>query len=85
MKRSERQSRTLSILALTTAILLIVPNALLIFSERQNPITAILSILFPFSVYLLVISLWKRTGWGVLSTLPFMILAAFQIVLLYLY
>ncbi len=85
MKRSERQSRTLSILALTTAILLIVPNALLIFSERQNPITAILSILFLFSVYLLVISLWKRTGWGVLSTLPFMILAAFQIVLLYLY
>ena len=85
MKRSERQSRSLPILALTTAVLLTIPGILLAFADHQTIVTALLSVLFPFSVYLLIISLWRRTGWGVLCTLPFMILGAFQIVLLYLY
>lgn len=85
MKRSERQSRTLPILALATAILLTIPNILLAFADRQPVVTAILSIIFPFSVYLFIVSVWRRTGWGVLCTLPFMVLGAFQIVLLYLY
>lgn len=85
MKRSERQSRSLPILALTTAVLLTIPGILLAFADHQTIVAALLSVLFPFSVYLLIISLWRRTGWGVLCTLPFMILGAFQIVLLYLY
>lgn len=85
MKRSERQSRTLPILALATAILLTIPNILLAFADRQPVVTAILSVIFPFSVYLFIVSVWRRTGWGVLCTLPFMVLGAFQIVLLYLY
>ena len=85
MKRSERQSRSLPILALTTAVLLTIPGILLAFADHQTIVTALLSVLFPFSVYLLIISLWRRTGWGVLCTLPFMILGAFQIVLIYLY
>ncbi|MDE6609414.1 MAG: lipid A phosphoethanolamine transferase, partial [Muribaculaceae bacterium] len=82
---SERQSRSLPILALTTAVLLTIPGILLAFADHQTIVTGLLSVLFPFSVYLLIISLWRRTGWGVLCTLPFMILGAFQIVLLYLY
>ena len=85
MKRSERQSRSLRILAVATAILLVIPNILLIFADHQSVIAGVLSVLFPFSAYLLIISLWKRTGRGVLCTLPFMVLCAFQIVLLYLY
>ena len=85
MKRSERQSRALRILAVATAILLVIPNILLIFADHQSFIAGVLSVLFPFSAYLLIIALWKRTGRGVLCTIPFMILGAFQIVLLYLY
>lgn len=85
MKRSERQSRSLPILALATAILLTIPNILLAFTECQPVVTGILSVIFPFSAYLFIISVWRHTGWGVLCTLPFMILGAFQIVLLYLY
>lgn len=85
MKRSERQSSTLSILAVITAITLVIPNILLAFADRQSIIAGFLSVTFPFAAYLLIISLWKRTGYGVLCTLPLMVFGAFQIVLLYLY
>lgn len=72
-------------LALWVPLALIVPNIVLSITEPVTVWSSIANILFPLGVFLMLISLWRRTGGMTLMMLPFMIFAAFQIVLLYLY
>lgn len=66
-------------------IALMVPNVALCFTESIPWMVSLTNILLPAGFYLLVMSLFKRTGWGVWALLPCAIFAAFQIVLLFLY
>lgn len=72
-------------LALILPLLLIAPNIGLDFTDRLGFIGAILNIITPLSAYMLLTSLWKRTGIVTLLMIPMMCFAGFQIVLLYLY
>lgn len=74
-----------TVVAVGLPLLLIVPNIGLCITERMGFLSALTNVLLPWSVYSLLMSLWKRTGVTTLLMLPFMIYAAFQIVLLYLY
>lgn len=67
------------------AVLLLVPNILLDFTERYTIAAKITNILLPAGVYLLLLSASRRTGRMIYCALPFAILAAFQIVLIFLY
>lgn len=64
---------------------LIVPNAALDITEPYSLLWKTANLLLPTGVYILFMSLSRRTGTMALLTLPLMIFAAFQIVLLYLY
>lgn len=66
-------------------LLLIVPNAALCVTESMPLPAACANILLPFGAYLLVMSLSAKCGRSALLLLPIMFLAAFQIVLLFLY
>ncbi|MDE5858383.1 MAG: hypothetical protein K2H32_08520, partial [Muribaculaceae bacterium] len=48
-------------------------------------IANIVNIFLPLSVYAFLFSLWRRVGLTTFLTIPLMCLAAFQIVLLFLY
>lgn len=72
-------------LAIFTCIVLMVPNVALCCTESMHAVDAVGNILLPLGFYMLFISLFRRTGWAVWALLPFSILAAFQIVLLFLY
>ncbi len=74
------------LLAILTPLLLIVPNIALDITETYMSFTArVLNIIVPLSLYGLLVTLARRIGNSVLWMIPFMVLAAFQIVLLYLY
>jgi len=66
-------------------LVLMVANVALAFTESAPAIVKATDIVLPFGVYLTLMSLWKRTGAAALLSLPLMIYAAFQIVLLFLY
>lgn len=86
MKRSEVKSKSLIYLAVYTIFVLILPNVLLDFTEVTISVVGkILNVLFPLGMYLLIVAVFRRTGIGVLCCFPFMLFAAFQLVLLYLY
>ena len=86
MRHSEKKSYGLFWLAIITPLVLIVPNILLDITETQiNWVGKIMNIIFPLSFYVILLGVFKKTGWGVVLSLPFMILGAFQIVLLYLF
>lgn len=86
MRRSETKSKSQIYLALLTVLALILPNVLLDFTEITIPVWGkILNVFFPLSFYCFLTTAFKRTGWGVLCCFPFMLYAAFQLVLLYLY
>lgn len=86
MKRSETRSPKLVYLALFVPFALIIPNLILDFTEiNMSIISGIVNVFFPLSVYYLIVSVFRKTGLGVLCCFPFMLFAAFQIVLLYLY
>lgn len=86
MKRSETRSKSLVYLAIYTTIALILPNVILDFTEiNMSFISCVLNVFLPLSVYLFLVSVFRKTGWGVLCCFPFMLFAAFQLVLLYLY
>lgn len=73
------------LLALLTPIILIIPNAVLNFTEHLSLFTSIVNIILPLSVYLLITTSFKKVGVSVWCLLPIMIYCGFQIVLLYLY
>lgn len=72
-------------LAAVLPLLLIAPNVGLVFSDQMGFIESVLNIMVPLSAYMLLMSLWKRTGIMTLIMIPMMCFAGFQIVLLYLY
>lgn len=75
--------REISLLVVVAICLL--PNFLIVFRWNQIFILKVLNILFPCGLYLLLVSLVSRCGYGMLVMLPFMFLSAFQIVLINLY
>lgn len=67
-------------------LLLIVPNVVLDITEIQySAMTRIANVLLPLGIYWLATSLHRRAATAVLLLIPFMVLAAFQIVLIFLY
>lgn len=72
-------------MVLVVPLLLMVPNVALAFTEWNSVWAKLCNCTLPFGVYLLLMSLSRKVGRSVLYMLPFMVLAAFQIVLLYLY
>ena len=66
-------------------VVLTVPNIVLSFVEKQPLLTALTNVLLPASVYMLLLTLSRRTGKMVWWAFPLTFLAAFQIVLLYLF
>ncbi len=72
-------------LILLFPVLTVVPNIALVFTECQPWLTALANVVLPLGFYASLVSLSRRPGWPVLCCLPFMVLAAFQIVLLFLY
>lgn len=74
-----------TLLAIYYTIVLMVPNMALCFTEPVSAMSRVINILMPLGVYLLILSAFKRTGWVVWAMLPLSVLAAFQLVLLFLY
>lgn len=73
-------------LLMVTPVLLVVPNVILDVTEDYMTWPArALNVLLPLSFFYLLISAFRRPQAGVFCSLPFMILSAFEIVLLYLY
>ncbi len=66
-------------------ILLIIPNIALAITEYVTPIVKMTDIVLPLGVYLFLMGLSTKIGRSIILFLPLMVLAAFQIVLLYLY
>lgn len=64
---------------------LIVPNIALVFTESQNALTGLCNILLPLAVYWRILSIFRNPGKAIWVAFPFVFLAAFQIVLLYLF
>lgn len=72
-------------LAWLTLFTLLLPNMILDITESSSTLWKIVNIALPAGLYLLILGASRRTGWMVLCLMPAMILAAFQIVLLWLY
>lgn len=67
-------------------IVLAIPNAVLFFTEQQMPLLGrICNVVLPVSVYWLVMTLGRKPGKTIWILFPFVFLAAFQLVLLYLF
>lgn len=73
-----------SIFWLTLAVLLI-PNVALCFTERMGLLADVTNVVLPGAAVWLLLSLGRRPGRTALLLFPLMFLAAFQIVLLYLF
>ena len=72
------------ILAVFVAVML-VPDLFLAYTEPYRLSTVLASLLLPGAFYLLWALIARRPGGMILAALPFMILGAFQLVLLYLF
>lgn len=83
MKHSKTITPT--VLAWMFPILLIIPNIALAITEYVSPLVKMTDIILPLGVYMFIVSLSSKLGRTVLLFLPIIILAAFQVVLLYLY
>lgn len=68
-----------------TLLVLVVPNVALCFTERMGMMANITNVVLPGSVIWLLMTLGRRPGKTALLLFPLMFLAAFQIVLLYLF
>lgn len=66
-------------------VLNLVPNFCLLFTEPLSVIGKIILIMVPLSIYMIVLSLFKRAGLMQLILIPVLILHAFQLVLFYLF
>lgn len=73
------------LLFIFSVIVLITPNLFLLFTEPLSLSTRIAFILFPLGFYIIWMGTTRRIGWMGIYSLPFMILGAFQLVLLYLF
>ena len=73
------------VLAVWVVIALIVPNFALNITENYGVMMKFANIFLPLGTYMVLVSLWKRIGITTYLLLPFMVLSAFQLVLLYLY
>lgn len=67
------------------AILLIIPNIGLFVTEFNSGMAKITNIILPFGIYVLLMAWSQNVGRSILCFLPIMILAAFQIVLFFLF
>lgn len=86
MKLSEKQSRVLAIcLTYTVPVLLTVPNLLLGIMGHMPVLHILANLLLPFGLALLFMTMRGRIGLNSLLLIPFMLMAGFQIVLLFLY
>lgn len=74
-----------TLLAVFYTIVMMVPNIALCFTESMGLLDSAVNILLPMGFYMIFIAVFRRTGWAVWAMLPFSILAAFQIVLIFLY
>lgn len=72
-------------LLMWTLVVLIVPNVVLDITEPTSWLWKIANIIAPAGFYLCVLSWTRKTGVAVLCALPWMIFAAFQLVLSYLF
>lgn len=70
---------------LVTIIVLITPNCFLFFTEPLSTTTRIAYLAIPLGFYLIWTILSAKPGWMIWISLPFLILGAFQLVLLYLF
>ena len=75
---------SLGFCAIALPIVLIVPNIGLVITESDSLGSKITNILLPLGVYYVLTSLSIRIGRTILLMLLFMILGAFQVVLVYL-
>lgn len=66
-------------------LILIVPNVVLSFTEPMPVVAKICNVLLPLGIYYVLISLSRSTGKMFWVLFPFLLLGAFQIVLLYLF
>lgn len=66
-------------------ISLLIPNLVLSFTEDYTAWSRLAGIMIPLGFYILWTTLSRRAGFMVWMSLPFVILAAFQLVLLYLF
>lgn len=90
MKLSDHKNtshRTLlpALLLWAVPLLLIVPNIWLDITEPYTAAEKTVNVLLPLGIYFLVMSFWRRNAIAALCLIPAMVLAAFQIVLLFLY
>lgn len=83
MKHSDKFAP--NILAWLFPLLLIIPNIALAFTERDPLLSKATDIILPLGIYYIIVSLTSAVGRTIICCLPLIILAAFQIVLLYLY
>lgn len=74
-----------SLLLWGEALLLAVPNVAMSIMAHMQLHAALANVLLPLGLYLLLLSLWRNVGRTVLAICPLAVMAAFQIVLLYLY
>ena len=66
-------------------VIMLVPNMFLAYTEPYRFSTILASLLLPGALYLFWVLVARRPGGMMLAALPFMILGAFQLVLLYLF
>lgn len=86
MKHSEKREQIFAnVLTYFVPILLLVPNVLLGIAGEMNVWAILANVFLPGGVMLVLMAIQGRPGRNALLLIPFMILAAFQIVLLYLY
>ncbi|MBD5225714.1 MAG: lipid A phosphoethanolamine transferase [Bacteroidales bacterium] len=57
----------------------------LTYTENMPAVWKTVNMILPAGIYLLILSIHRRTGWITISMFPFFFFAAFQLVLLYLY
>ncbi len=74
-----------TLLAIFFTFVMMVPNVVLCFTESMGVLDSCVNVLLPLGFYMLCISLFRHTGWAVWAMLPLSVLAAFQIVLIFLY
>lgn len=91
MKRSESSYRgpvsslLALILAVWTLLVLIVPNVGLSITESMGIWGRLANVVLPAGLFALLLSLTRKVGKAVVLMIPLMVIAAFQLVLLYLY
>lgn len=90
MKHSEKQNSTASpilarVLIFITLIVLLIPNVALSIMGKFTLLEAGANLLLPAGILIFMLTWRNKPGANVLLLLPLMILAAFQIVLLFLY